>query len=260
LKKVLYIYITIGVFCFCFTKIKEQGLGNFKISYIDVLHNVYLISQDNTIKKYQNNQLKYAQNYKIYGNVSSVDFSNPLEGYIFYKDANNIVFLDNTLSFRGILDLSKTQVGMATAMCRSYDNGIWLFDQTDLQVKKINKSGDIIQTSGNPIFISNKQLNPTYMVEDGNNLYIADTINGIIITDINAIYKSTIPIKGIKQIYIYNKKIYYALEKYIYEIDLKTLSKKVLKETSLPASYNSFVNDHILLLPSVDSIYTLVPF
>lgn len=244
----------------CFTKINQLEIKGFKISYIDILHNIYIINQDNTIKKYQNNQLKYAQNYKIYGNISSVDFSNPLEGYIFYKEANNIVFIDNTLSFRGILDLSKTQVGMASAICRSYDNGVWLFDQTDLQVKKLNKAGEIIQTSGNPIVISNSQLNPLYMVEDGNNLYLADTSNGIIITDINAIYKTTIPIKGVKQIYISNNKLYYTLEKNIYEIDLKTLSKKTLKETTNNFPVNSFVNDHTVLMPSIDSTYTLIPF
>ncbi|MBI3232654.1 MAG: hypothetical protein HYZ42_01195 [Bacteroidetes bacterium] len=244
-----------------FSSIEQQKPEQkFKLSAIDMIQNIYIIGNQNSIYKYQNGALKFSQNFKIYGNIYSVDVSNPLELYIFYKESNNILFLDNTLALRGSVDLSKTSIGLATAMCRSYDNGIWLFDQTDLQVKKMNKAGEVLQTSGNPIAITNKQLNPTYMVEDGNLLYMSDTTIGIIITDLNANYQRTIPIKGIKQFYIDKQRMFFCLNSDIYMIDLKLTNQTMVKTMKERFTFNSFISNQSVVIPSIDSTYSLIHF
>jgi hypothetical protein len=68
----------------------------------DNLENLYIITPTNDIIKYNKNGIKLATaNFKVLGNISSIDASNPFEIYVFYRDQNKIIFLDNMLNMRG---------------------------------------------------------------------------------------------------------------------------------------------------------------
>lgn len=260
MKYIYCLLLFIGFSCTSFKPLQNQQPSSNKFIAADGSKNIYVIGVNNTITKYQDHAIKFSQNFKTYGNIASIDCSNSMELYIFYKEANQMVFLDNTLSFRGLMDLSKTNIGLATAVCRSYDNGLWVFDQTDLQVKKLNKSGEILQSSGNPIMITSGQLNPTYMTEDGNLLYMSDTSIGIIITDLNAIYQKTIPLKGIKQFTVHENKLYFLESTLIYELDLKSYTKKVVHTLLTAPMPANFVSHSFIALADQDSSFRLVNF
>jgi hypothetical protein len=103
----------------------------------DRLGNIYAISKTNQLYKYSpDGKLLSTLNYKYLGNISFVDATNPLEIYVFYKELNLVVFLDNNLAYRGEIRLTDFNIGQAAAIARSFDNGIWIFDLADMQLKK----------------------------------------------------------------------------------------------------------------------------
>ncbi len=116
----------------------------------DDLGNIYAVSPTNQLYKYSSQgKLLATLNYNYTGNITSIDASNPMEIYIFYKEINRVVFLDNNLAFRGEMDLSKYNIVQASAIGRSFDNGLWVYDLGDLQLKRLDKEGNLFQSSGN---------------------------------------------------------------------------------------------------------------
>jgi hypothetical protein len=163
----------------------------------DNLGNIYVVSNTNQLYKYNiEGKLLSTLNYNYVGNITSVDASNPLEVYVFYKELNTIIYLDNNLAFRGKTQLINTEVTLALAAARNYANGIWVFDAADMQLKKLNREGKVLQNSGNIRQFVNLNFNPQFITDDGMQVYVADSASGILVFDVFANYKKTIPIVG----------------------------------------------------------------
>ncbi|MCG9880983.1 MAG: hypothetical protein MH472_10340 [Bacteroidia bacterium] len=182
-----------------------------KIIETDRMGNIYLVSKTNQLYKYNaKGELLSTLNYAYLGNITHLDAGNPLEIYLFYKELNALVFLDNNLAFRGKMSLSDAEVIQASAAARSYENGIWVFDQGDLQLKKLQKDGNISQRSGNALqFTVNKNLHPTQIIDTGTKIYLNDSSEGVMVFDIFANYIKTIPIKGKTEIRVLDEQIFY---------------------------------------------------
>lgn len=192
-----------------FTLIKQIPLEAKDIE-TDRLGNLYLVSKTNQLYKYsQDGKLLSTLNYKYLGNITHVDATNPLEVYVFYKELNLVVFLDNNLAYRGEINLSEKNIGQAGAMARSYDNGLWVFDQADLQLKKMNKTGEITQMSGNIRQYMNTQNAVNFLYDDNDRVYTNDSSNGVLVFDVFANYLKTIPIKGCREIKVIESNLYY---------------------------------------------------
>lgn len=191
-------------------------LNEIKIQAKDIqtdnIGNLYVVSQTNQLYKYDpNGKLLSTLNYAYLGNITHIDASNPLELYLFYRELNAVVFLDNNLAYRGRINLSDAGIVQAAAMGRSYSNGIWIFDQGDLQLKKLNKDGSLIQGSGNVMqFAKSENLNPSGILDNGNRVYVNDSAEGILVFDVFANYIKTLPIKGCGEIKVSGSDVMFA--------------------------------------------------
>lgn len=182
-----------------------------KIMEIDHLGNAYLVSKTNQLYKYSaKGELLSTLNYAYLGNITHLDCSNPMEIYLFYKELNAIVFLDNNLAFRGKINLSDFGITQATVAGRAYDNGIWLFDLGDMQLKKMERDGKVSQQSGNSMqLVAGKKLFPEYLKDNGSLVFLNDSTNGILVFDAFANYLRTIPIVGKASFSLSDKELSY---------------------------------------------------
>lgn len=145
----------------------NEFLVNAKTIQADEMGNIYVISPSNQLYKYNaNGKILATLNYNYNGNITSIDASNSMEIYVFYKELNKVLLLDNNLAYRGEIDLTKLNITQAAAVARSFDNGIWVFDLGDLQLKKLNKEGVIFQSSGNIKQIAKTDFIPTYITDN----------------------------------------------------------------------------------------------
>ncbi len=157
------------------TNLLNEFVVNAKFIQADELGNLYVVSPSNQLYKYNTSGKVLATlNYNYNGNISSIDASNPMEIYVFYKEINRVLFLDNNLAYRGELDLTKQNITQASAIARSYDNGIWVFDLGDLQLKKMSKDGTVSQSSGNIMQIIKTDFIPTVILENTKQVLIAN--------------------------------------------------------------------------------------
>ncbi len=194
----------------------------------DRLGNVYVVSRTNQLFKYDlNGKITSNLNYAYLGNISHIDASNPFELYLFYKELNAVIFLDNNLAYRGRMNLSDAGVIQAGTAARNYANGIWVFDQGDLQLKKIERDGKVTQVSGNVLkFAQTRNLAPNYMFDNGSKVFVNDSMVGILVFDVFANYQKTIPLKGLKSFKILDDELYFLRNHQLFAYHLKTLQQK----------------------------------
>ncbi len=164
---------------------------------VDAKGNYYIADQKNTLYKYdKSGNLITRVNSKLYGTVYSIDCSNPFELYVHYKDQNKVVFLDNMLNQRGELDLSSFGYGNISAIARTFDNQLWLFNATEFELMKVSKAGEILSRSGQLSAFVSSGLSPYSIKESGNQVYLADSSAGILIFDMFATYSKTVALYG----------------------------------------------------------------
>ncbi len=199
IMKLSYILLILNLFASLFVKSQDtlalKNLKNITCLSIDAKGNKYLSDDSYTLYKYNvNNKLITNVNNKSYGNITSIDCSNPFEIYVFYKDQNIIVFFDNMLNIRGEVRLNNFQMNNVSCISRSYDNQIWLVDMSENKMLKISKSGKKLIESNFLNSINQMLTNPFKIWEQNGQVYVADSTSGIIAFDIYATLDKTYPI------------------------------------------------------------------
>jgi len=225
IKNFIFIIISLILLSFKgnndFTLIKTIE-GTFDFINVDNLGNLYIIN-DNKITKYDNNgNLLYNYVSPIDGDITLADVSNSMKILLFYKDFARIKYLDNALSVKGnYIALQDLSLDLASMACSSYENSVWVFDPISYQLYRINEYLQITQTSGNVIQLTGHTINPTFMAEYDNTLYISDKETGILIFDRYGGYIKTYPFKNINNFQFYDNKIIYNCGDTLKSLDLK---------------------------------------
>jgi hypothetical protein len=120
--------------------------GNYKTFEVDNLGNIYLITDNNQLKKLNANFDSVAafNDTRRYGTLTAVDVSNPLKVLLFYKDFSTVLVLDRFLNIINTIDLRKQGILQASSITSSYDSKIWCYDEIENKLKKVDDNGDIL--------------------------------------------------------------------------------------------------------------------
>lgn len=159
----------------------------------DNMGNLYVYTPTNDIIKYNPEGVKTATaNFKVLGNISYIDAGNPFEIYVFYRDQNKLVFLDNLLNIRGECDMESIGVSQIACIARSSDNQIWLFDMADQKLKKYSKDLKlIIESAAFNNFPVGNNISPTMILDINSSVLILNN-NRILEFDLFANFHKTL--------------------------------------------------------------------
>lgn len=190
MKKIIatILFICVAIICFAqedtFKKIKTIH-GDIVDFSIDNLGNIYIINSSNQLKKLNpdGDSTGIFNDVKQFGKIYSVDAANPLKILLFYKDFGNIVVLDRFLNVRNTINLRKLNILQARAVCQSYDNGIWIYDEQDARLKRISDDGTIIDQSSDFRMILETAPSPTGIIDQDRLVYLYDPEKGLFTFD-----------------------------------------------------------------------------
>jgi hypothetical protein len=165
---------------------------------IDNLDNMYLVTETDQLKKYTANGDSVAvfNGVKRFGKLHSVEVSNPLKILLFYKDFSTIVILDRLLAVRATIDLKRYQILQASAISLSYDNHIWVFDEYNNRLKKINEEGNVLLETPDFRQLFNLPFLPQQIIDNNNLVHVYDPQNGLLIFDHFGTLKRKVERKG----------------------------------------------------------------
>ncbi len=220
--------------------------GNYASFSVDNLGNVFALSlSGNQIKKIGANgdSLGIFNDVKQYGNIYSVDVSNPLKLLLYYKDFTTIVILDRFLNKINKIDLRQLGIMQAKAICQSYDNQVWVFDQQEYKLKKVGENGTIMFSSDDFRVLFNNAPNPSTIIDYDGRLYLYDEQQGWIIMDYYGAIKKEYQSPDWKDVGVQGK-ILYGWKNH--QLNLFNPDNYALKTYSLPLDMDNVKSLHLL--------------
>ena len=159
--------------------------GDFTSFSVDNLGNIFLITASNQIKKINNNfdSVGIYNDVKRYGTIYTIDVSNPLKVLVYYKDFATIVMLDRQLNNRNTINLRAQNILQVKAIAQSYDNNIWLFDELESKLKKIDESGNLLLETSDFRLLFDDTATPQTIIDKNGLLYLYNATKGWTIFD-----------------------------------------------------------------------------
>jgi hypothetical protein len=169
---------------------------------VDNLGNVYLLKPGQQIKKLDDHYDSVAlfNDVRRYGKLHAIDASNPLKVLLFYKDFNTIVVLDRFLNIRNSIDLRQSGIFQVSTVATSFDNNIWLYDELEGKIKKIDDDGALLLESPDFRVVYEVPPHLNSIVDHNRYLYAYDSSRGLLVMDYFGASKNLLAFKGWSQL------------------------------------------------------------
>ncbi|HSK12410.1 MAG TPA: hypothetical protein VK907_04295 [Phnomibacter sp.] len=176
-------------------RVFSDSISDFEI---DNLGNLYLLGQRQQLKKLTAtfDSLAVFNDMRQFGKLYSIDVSNPLKVLLFYKDHGSIIILDRFLNVRSTLNLRLANLQQVTAITQSYDNNIWVYDELENMVKKIDESGRELLSSPDLRVVFDDPPQIQTMHDFNKYLYAYDVQRGLLVMDYFGAYRNKLAFLG----------------------------------------------------------------
>ncbi len=215
--------------------------GNFTYFNVDNLDNIYLITDNNQLKKLTatGDSVAVFNDVKKYGNPDFIDVTNPLKALLYYKNYSTVVVLDRLLTVRNNINFRKQNIFYVNNVTLSYDNYIWIFDEEDYKLKKIDEEGKLLQASTDWRMLFDTVPAPVKIIDRDNFVYLYDPEKGFYIFDYYSGFKNRLAFLNWTNVEVNGNTVYGFKNNKLYSYQLKSLQ---LKEYNLPAFFGKFIS------------------
>ena len=204
MKKFFFILLFFAFTAACYAqddkaiKLIQTIKGGYADFTVDNLGNIFLLDSNNQLKKLSpgGDSIAIFNDVRKYGKVYSIDAGNPLKILLYYRDFGIIVVLDRLLNVRTTIDLRKQNIFQAKAICQSYDNAIWVYDEGEAKLKHIGDDGNIIDQSGDFRLQLDEAPSPTFIEDHDRLVYLYDSSKGLLVFDYFGTLKNKLAFTG----------------------------------------------------------------
>lgn len=216
---------------------------------VDRIGNVYFFDSKNVLTKYETKIKRYTRYADLRsGKITSIDVNNPLRVIVFYADQGIVKFLDVNLTEINSLQIRKTySEGWISLVSSSNNNGIWMYDNVNRKIIKLAEQLNLVFQSSDLYLVLAKKINPTFLVEYGDELFLGDQKLGIFVFDLYGGYKKTLPVFANTITQIENNKILFEQNKSLLKYESLKLDTLILN-TGNHSNIRFFLNDYVYYL------------
>lgn len=240
--RTLAIFLVVG--CILTTSVEAQKDEPYKLIAsinddvvnftVDNLDNVYILTSTDQLKKYNagGDSVAVFNNVKNFGKVSTIDASNPLKVLLYYKDFSTVVILDRLLNVRNTIDLRQQNIFQVNAIALSYDNNIWLYDEGDSKLKKIDDGGKVLSETPDFRLLFNEAPHIKNIFDQDGFVYLYDPEMNVFVFDYYGALRNKILINGWHDFKVAGKYIFGINNDTLHRYEINTFR---LDEEKLPA-------------------------
>ncbi|MBL0357753.1 MAG: hypothetical protein IPP72_13100 [Chitinophagaceae bacterium] len=236
--------------------------GDFTYFNVDNLDNIYLVNSNNQLKKLNNkgDSVGIFNDVRKYGKLFSIDVTNPLKLLLYYQNFSTVVVLDRFLNIRNVINLRKQNIFNVKTIATSYDNNIWLFDEGDAKLKKVDDMGEVLTETVDCRLLFDTVPSPAQIIDQDGFVNLYDPAKGFFIFDIYGSLKSKVPFLQWKNVEVINKNLYGFSDSMLYQY---LPGSRELKQYKLPADFNDALqikaaNSKVYLLNKTGMLQYLV--
>jgi hypothetical protein len=226
--------------------------GNFVDFSVDNLGNIYTVNTQNRLKKSNaaGDSLAVYNDVRQFGRMSYMDVTSPLKILLYYREFATIVMVDRYLNIINTIDLRKQNIFQARAIGLSYDNNVWVYDEQEAKLKKIDDSGNLLtQTTDIRQFVD-AVPDPVSIIDQNGLVYLFDESKGIYIFDHYGAFQHQIPIADLRDFSVIDKNLLARNDQYFFRYETGGLNAL---QIPIPADYLPAIK--ICLRP--DAVYVL---
>lgn len=224
--------------------------------------NIYVADRKGNVYKYDINgtQQSIFSPAKL-ADVSLLEAWNTVKIFIFYKDLQEYVLSDRFMSATPGYKFNMENVGFARMATLANDNNIWVIDDVDFSLKKVDgANGKILYTNPLQLVLPAAEYDISFMREYQNTLFIADANSGILVFDNLGNYRKKLFYKNVKHIGFSENYMYLVQNGKLVQFNLYTFEEKI---TELPDAeilqVTVFENKLIAITPKGLQIYKINP-
>lgn len=220
-------------------KLVRTITGDIVSFTVDNLDNIYILNSRNQVKKLNANGDSVAifNDVKRFGQATLIDVSNPLKVLLFYKDFATAVVLDRFLNVVNSIDLRKQNILQAKAIAQSYDNKIWVFDELESKLKKVDEDGKILSETPDFRQLFGQAPAPQKIFDQDQYVYLYDSLQPVFVFDYYGALKNKILISGWQNFKVTGKYIFGSTADILHRYEISSFR---LDEWKMPEEiYNS---------------------
>jgi hypothetical protein len=191
---------------------------------VDNLDNIYILNSRNQVRKLDANGDSVAafNDVRKFGKASLIDVSNPLKVLLYYKDFTTIVALDRFLNIRNSTDLRRQNIFQAKAIGQSYDNKIWVYDELENKLKKLDEDGKVLQETPDFRLLLGQSISPIKIFDENKYVYLYDSTYGVYVFDYYGTLKNNIMIQHWQNFKVAGKYIFGSRNDTLYRYEIST--------------------------------------
>jgi len=174
-------------------------LPNQELFSADQFGNIYTVSGTEFIKLDVEGQKLFSYSTPLFGDISQVNVFDPLNPYLFYRDANQMVVTDNRLNEALRFNFSEHGYFDVRFLALAGQGLIWFYDQATDKLYQLNPNdGSVSNQSVNITQLTNTENQPTELVSTVGKLYLNIPETGILEFSAVGAFKRKLPLKEVK--------------------------------------------------------------
>ncbi len=220
-----------------------------KLATADNFGNFFIVSTQNEVLKFNaKGELLWNYTNKTFGNISEIDVTDPLRVILYYPAFQQIIVLNNNLNEISRFSFNNSPNQQITLVASANNNGFWIYDQLNRELKKLTnnftddlKSGNIYQRDG-------FDMNANYMINDNQYVYINDLGNGVRIFDRFGNFFKTAVINVQTSFSVTDNVIIYQKGADLYSYNYLSFEDKKIKTPAVSESAKMILTNNRLLI------------
>ncbi|MGK0365613.1 MAG: hypothetical protein ACI85O_002679 [Saprospiraceae bacterium] len=213
-------------------------LGNIHFYTTDRLCNIYLINDNYEVVKYTpSGQETYRYSNTRLDRPTFIDATDPFNILVFYPDYQTIILLDRTMTHTATLNFSDFDFFNVNAVAFSSDNKLWVYDELNFRLKKIDRNGKTIQESDDLSLLLDSDFKPNFLVERELKVFVNDPNVGILVFDAFGQYVKRLDFRGLADFQVSRNLLIFRDEKN--EAQIFHLNSLLTSPTNLPSNVPS---------------------
>lgn len=178
---------------------QTHEITNSGIASVDYIGNYY-IQNNNELWMYNRYDTLFRKFSIInLAEITSIDASNALKIQLYYKELGRILYIDNNISdFTSSISLGDYDLAQSTLVCASYDNGFWSYLPGTMSLYRYDQTlRRVVDIESISRFYRGNMMEPAFMKEYSNTLYLFFPDYGILVFDVFGAYVQTLPIRDL---------------------------------------------------------------
>lgn len=229
--------------------VKTIALKNIDKVTHDKFYNFYITISNGQIYKYD----KYG-NFLLFNSptkpqtINNIEATNTIRVFCFYKELQEFNYFDRFLTFDNSIKLDPEVIGFAKTATISSDNTIWIFDESDYNLKKYDPVlQKTLQNVNCNLLLEQGDHNISYLKEYQNKLYMVDKDSGVFVFDNMGNFNKYIELPNVGQLSFHDNYMFALCNNKLYQVNLYGVLSS--EEHILNSTYSFFFKseEHIYL-------------